>query len=156
MIITHTAPAPTAATEKATATDAGALAAELLARIGAGDPGGISELFAAEVDWHIAENPPVPWIRPRRTRADVAAHFRELAAGQTPLPEGCAVEAVTVHGDEALVSGRLAGRVRHTGKVFRTPFALRIGVADGLIVRYRVVEDALAVAAACTPDTPDH
>ncbi|MGW6603725.1 nuclear transport factor 2 family protein [Streptomyces sp. NPDC055036] len=124
---------------------------ELLRRIAEGDPGRIAALFAERVDWHIAENPAVPWIRPRATRADVADHFRELAEGQTPDPAAGSVDALVVEGTEAMLSGTLAGTVRSTGNAFRSPFAMRLTVEDGLITGYRVYEDSLAIAAACTP-----
>ncbi|MFI1889482.1 nuclear transport factor 2 family protein [Streptomyces jumonjinensis] len=123
-----------------------------LARLQEGDPEDIAEAFAERVDWVIADNPAVPWVRPRRTRADVAGHFREVAEGQEADPAGTSINAVTVDGTEALLSGWLAGTVRATGKTFRSPFTIRLTVENGLIVRYRVVEDALTIAAACTPD----
>lgn len=124
---------------------------EFLSRVQEGSPARIAELFAPQVDWVIAENPAVPWIKPRRTRADVADHFRELAEGQRADPAGTSVDAITVADDEALLSGWLAGTVRATGKSFRSPFTMRLRIEDGQIVGYRVVEDALAIAAACTP-----
>ncbi|MEU5403081.1 nuclear transport factor 2 family protein [Streptomyces sp. NPDC005963] len=131
-----------------------AVVSALLTRLQEGSPDRIAELFAPEVDWVIAENPAVPWIRPRRTRADVADHFRELADGQQPDPAGTSIDAITVTADRALLSGRLAGTVRATGKSFRSPFTLGLTVRGGLITGYRVVEDALAIAEACTP-SPD-
>lgn len=62
------------------------------------------------------------------------------------------VGAIVVDGAEAVVTGELGGRVAATGKTFRSPFALRLTVEDGLITRHHVYEDSLAVAAACTPD----
>lgn len=120
-----------------------------LQRLGEGDPQRVAALFAEQVDWVIAENPSVPWIRPRSTRADVAAHFAELAAGTLPEEAGSTIEAVVVEGGDAVVTGRLSGVVRATGKPFASPFALRLFVDDGLITAYRVYEDSLAVAAAC-------
>ncbi|MFF0447068.1 nuclear transport factor 2 family protein [Streptomyces sp. NPDC004609] len=140
-----------AGTATATASTRAAVG-ELLARIQEGSPERVADLFAEKVDWHIAENPTVPWIRPRSTRADVAAHFRELAEGQVPVPEGCSVDAVVVDGEEAMISGRLMGTVTTTGKVFRSPFVMRVTVRDGLIIRYLIVEDSLAIAAACARD----
>ncbi|MFI6288802.1 nuclear transport factor 2 family protein [Streptomyces sp. NPDC051018] len=125
---------------------------ELLARLQEGSPERVADLFAEKVDWHIAENPAVPWIRPRSARADVAAHFRELAEGQVPVPEGCSVDAVVVDGEDAMISGWLMGTVTTTGKVFRSPFVMWVTVRGGLITRYLIVEDSLAIAAACTRD----
>ncbi|WP_247746859.1 nuclear transport factor 2 family protein, partial [Streptomyces oryzae] len=133
-----------------------AVVEEFLVRVGEGDAGRIAELFAKEVDWMVAPNPTVPWIRPRSTRADVAAHFRELAAGMEPIgANGRAVEALVVEGDEAMLTGNIAGRVRATGKEFTTPFALRLTVRDGKLTRYHLYEDSLAVAAACASAATD-
>ncbi|MFI1969459.1 ketosteroid isomerase [Streptomyces cinnamoneus] len=121
---------------------------EFLARRLEGDPERTAALFAGTVDWLIAENPAVPWIRPRSTRADVADHWRDLAAGVAP-DEGNSVESFVVDGAEAVLTGWLAGTVRFTGKSFRVPFAMRLTVEDGLITRFHVYEDSLAVAAAC-------
>ncbi|MFI7244499.1 nuclear transport factor 2 family protein [Streptomyces qinglanensis] len=138
------------------APDTRAVVEEFLSRVGAGDPERVAALFAEQVDWMIAENPTVPWVRPRPTRADVAAHFRELAAGVEPMaPRGRPLEALVVEGDEAVVTGNLAGRVRATGKEFFAPFALRLTVEQGLVVRYHLYEDGVAVAAACAPDDED-
>ncbi|MFE9332776.1 nuclear transport factor 2 family protein [Streptomyces sp. NPDC006925] len=153
--VTGTAPAAGTVTG-VPAPDARAVVEEFLSRVGAGDPERIAELFAEQVDWMIADNPAVPWVRPRPTRADVAAHFRELAAGVEPTaPRGRPLEALVVEGDEAVVTGNLAGRVRATGKEFVSPFALRLTVERGLVVRYHLYEDGVAVAAACAPDDED-
>lgn len=126
---------------------------EFLRRTGEGDPGRIAALFAEKVDWMIADNPVVPWIRPRSTREEVAAHFAELAAGVEPVESGGPpVDAVVVEGGEAVITGTLTGRMRATGKEFAAPFALRLTVTRGQLTRYHLVEDSLAVAAACTPD----
>jgi ketosteroid isomerase-like protein len=126
---------------------------EFLRRTGEGDPERIAALFAEKVDWVIPDNPVVPWIRPRSTRDDVIAHFTELAAGVEPVEGGGQpVDAVVVEGEEAVITGTLSGRVRVTGKEFAVLFALRLTVKDGQLTRYHLVEDSLAVAAACTPD----
>lgn len=133
-----------------------AVVEEFLGRVGAADPDRVAALFAEHVDWMIAENPSVPWIRPRSTRADVAAHFRELAEGLVPEAAETVVEAIVVDGAEAVVTGGLAGVVRATGRAFRSPFAMCLTVEDSLITRYRVYEDSLAIATACTPaSTPE-
>jgi hypothetical protein len=65
-----------------------AKAEDFLRRLGEGNPDRIAELFAEHVNWQLnwpdSGDPAVPWIRPRSTRADVADHFREIAAFHVP------------------------------------------------------------------------
>ncbi|HEV7628435.1 MAG TPA: nuclear transport factor 2 family protein [Streptomyces sp.] len=137
-------------TSPGSARDTRAVVEQLLQRLGEGDPECVALLFAEHVDWMIAENPAVPWIRPRSTRADVQSHFTELAQGTVPEAARNTVDAIVVDGRDAVVTGNLAGVVRATAKPFQSPFAMRVAVEDGLITAYRIYEDSLAIAAACT------
>ncbi|MEU7135369.1 nuclear transport factor 2 family protein [Streptomyces sp. NPDC046261] len=134
--------------------DTRAVVREFLTRFGEGAPDRIAALFAETVDWMIAGNPVVPWLRPRSTRADVERHFRELTDGMVPVDSGLVIEAFVVDGAEAVLTGHLAGAVQTTGKTFRSPFAVRLTVEDGLITRYHLYEDSYAIGEACTPDAP--
>ncbi len=125
---------------------------EFLARVAAGDPEHIAALFADRIDWHIAPNPAAPWIRPRSTRADAAGHFRDLAAGVIPDPEQARTDTVIADGVHGVITGILAGSVRATGKTYKSPFAVHFTVENDLITGFRVYEDSLAIAEACTPD----
>ncbi|MDT0342186.1 nuclear transport factor 2 family protein [Streptomyces litchfieldiae] len=127
-----------------------------LDRFAEGSAERLAELFAEPVDWQIAPNPAVPWIKPRRTRADVAAHYADIAAHTVPEHATAVVDAVVVDGAEAMVAGRLGGTVRATRRPFHSPFALRITVdGAGLISRMCVYEDSLAIADACGADVSD-
>ncbi|NNN32655.1 SnoaL-like domain-containing protein [Streptomyces sp. S3(2020)] len=130
---------------------------ELLRRIGAGDPERIAELYADEGDWKLNwpqdehGRPETPWIRHRATRADAAAHYRELAAQHVPGQAATEIERILVDGAEAVVLGEIRQTARTTGRAYRARFALHLTVEDGLIVRHHVYEDSLAVARAFTP-----
>jgi ketosteroid isomerase-like protein len=126
---------------------------EFLARLGAGDPERIAELFAEPVDWWVdwpAEgHPGVPWIRPRSSRADVADHFRALAEFHLPGREAAAEPmTVLVDGADAVVLGEIRQTARATGRAYTAGCALRLTVENGLITRYHVYEDSLSVARA--------
>ncbi|GAA0904790.1 nuclear transport factor 2 family protein [Virgisporangium aurantiacum] len=129
-----------------------AVVADLMGRIVAGDPERVAELFAEPVDWLLSWPEPaelpsdVPWIRPRRTRADVADHFRTLAEHHVPELNGTTVSDVLVDGTDAVVVGEIVQTVRRTGVAYRSPFALRLTVEGGLITRYHIYEDSLTVA----------
>lgn len=129
-----------------------ATAEDFLRRLSEGDPDRIAELFAEPVDWQLnwpdSGHPAVPWIRPRSTRADVADHFREIAAFHVPEKSAGTVSRVLVDGTDAIVLGDIRQTVRLTGTPYTALCALHLTVVDGLITRYAVYEDSLTVTEA--------
>jgi len=121
----------------------------LAARL-AGDTERLMELFADKVDWQLAENPGVPWIRPRSTAAECAAQFNELIQYTVPEARRASVHTFLVDGADAVLMGNLSGTVRATGKSFEGPFALHLTVRDGRITRHHLYENSLSIAQACT------
>jgi hypothetical protein len=57
---------------------------ELLRRMASGNAETTAELFAEEVDSVCAGSEKVPWIRPRRTRKDMADFFGTMNASFVP------------------------------------------------------------------------
>ncbi|MFF0575479.1 nuclear transport factor 2 family protein [Streptosporangium saharense] len=136
-----------------------ATAEAFLRRLGEGDPDRIAELFAERVEWRLdwpeEGHPAVPWIRPRSTRADVAGHFREIAAFHVPEKSAGTVSGIVVDGTEAVILGDIRQTVRATGRPYTALCAVHLTVRDGLIVRYVVYEDSLTVAEAlAVPSVP--
>ncbi|MEU1464688.1 nuclear transport factor 2 family protein [Streptomyces sp. NPDC005727] len=127
---------------------------ELLRRIGGGDPESIAEMYAEQGDWKLdwpeAEHgrASTPWIRHRSTRADAAAHYRELAEHHVPEQASTEIERILVDGRDAVVIGEIRQTARSTGRAYRARFALHLTVEDGLVTRHHVYEDSLAVAQA--------
>ncbi|MFF7650951.1 nuclear transport factor 2 family protein [Streptomyces sp. NPDC007983] len=128
-----------------------AVVQEFLAARAAVDTRRLAGLFAEEVDWLLAENPTVPWIRPRSTAAECAAQFTELMEHIVPEDARASVDTFLVDGTDAVLAGHLSGTVRATGKSFEGPFALRLTVEDGRITRHHLYENSLSIAEACTP-----
>ncbi|MEV0150763.1 MULTISPECIES: nuclear transport factor 2 family protein [unclassified Nonomuraea] len=130
---------------------------ELLGRMAKGDHDGAAELFAEEIDWQLdwpeEGHPAVPWIRRRTGRSDVAGHFRMLAEYHVPELNGTSVTRILVDGPDAVVLGHIRQTVRANGRAYTSAFALHLTVEDGLITRYHIYEDSLAVARALTADT---
>ncbi|MFF1694547.1 nuclear transport factor 2 family protein [Streptomyces sp. NPDC058257] len=116
-----------------------------------GDTEGLTALFADDVDWMLADNPGVPWIRPRSTAAECAAQSAELAAHTVPEKAGATVDTIVVEGADAVIFGHLRGTVRDTGKSFEGPFVLRLTVEAGRITRHHLYENSRSIADACTP-----
>ncbi len=124
---------------------------EMLRRMGAGDHDGVAALFADDFEWGLSWparelGGDVPWIRERRTRADVAEHFRSLAEHNAPHDGGTTIERIVADGKDAVVLGRLRNVMRRTGEPYEAAVALHLTVEDGRVRRYHVYEDSLAVA----------
>ncbi|MEW1659817.1 nuclear transport factor 2 family protein [Streptomyces sp. NPDC093707] len=132
---------------------------ELLRRIGEGDPERIAELYAERGDWKLdwpeAEHgrTATPWIRHRTTRADAAAHYRELAEHHVPGAAATQIERLLVDGPDAVVLGEIRQTARATRRAYRARFALHLTVENGLVTRHHVYEDSLAVARAFAPES---
>ncbi|MEV8018283.1 nuclear transport factor 2 family protein [Streptomyces sp. NPDC086554] len=122
---------------------------EFLACRLAGDTERLTALFADEVDWLLADNPGVPWIRPRSTAAECAAQAAEMGEYVIPEASGATADTLLVDGTDAVIFGRLWGTVRDTGKSFEGPFALRLTAEDGRITRHHLYENSLSIAEAC-------
>ncbi|KPC58804.1 nuclear transport factor 2 family protein [Streptomyces chattanoogensis] len=134
-----------------------AVVEELLRRIGEGDAERIAELYAERADWKLDwpedehGRTATPWIRHRSTRADAAAHYRELAEHHIPGQAATEIERILVDGGDAVVLGEIRQTARPTGHAYRARFALHLTVDNGLITRHHVYEDSLAVARAFAP-----
>lgn len=126
-----------------------AVVQEFLAARLAGDTERLVAVFADEVDWVLADNPAVPWIRPRSTAAECAAQVTELTEHTVPEDARASVDTFLVDGADAVLMGHLSGTVRATGKSFEGPFALHLTVQDGRITRHRLYENSLSIAEAC-------
>lgn len=106
----------------------------------------VADAFAEEVDWNIAgDTDTVPWIGERRGKTGVAEFFTDLRKDNDP--QRFAIRKILADTDTVVVLGDLATRVKATGRLIETEFALDITVRDGLIVRYRLIEDSFAVHA---------
>ncbi|MEV7143649.1 nuclear transport factor 2 family protein [Streptomyces tauricus] len=123
---------------------------EYLAARLAGDTGRLVALFADRVDWQLAANPVVPWIRPRSTAVECGEQFEDIMKYTVPEDARASVDVLLVDGTDAVLMGQLSGTVRATGKSFEGPFALRLTVEGGRITRHHLYEDGLAIAEACT------
>ncbi|MER6669082.1 nuclear transport factor 2 family protein [Amycolatopsis japonica] len=124
---------------------------EFFRRMSTGDADGATELFADSVAWDIpGATELVPWIGPRRNRAEVREFFDLLDKGL--VKDRFDVERVLVDGRHAVATGRLRSTIRSTGKVIQTAFSLEFEVDDdGRITKYLMLEDSWHVANAVLP-----
>ncbi|MFJ8913770.1 nuclear transport factor 2 family protein [Amycolatopsis sp. NPDC102389] len=124
---------------------------EFFRRMSTGDRNSATELFAEVVRWDIpGATDLVPWIGPRRNRAEIHEFYDLLDKGL--IPDRFDVERVLVDGPHAVAIGRLRSTIRATGKVIDSPFTIQFEVDDdGLITKYLLLEDSWHVANAVHP-----
>ena len=124
------------------------LAREFLRRMGSGaEPSEIARLFSEQLEWEIAGDTGVlPWIGKKSGRAAVTDFVKDSGA----LMERIRFEVTEILAgdDRAVVLGSLASKIKQTGKIITTDFAIVITAADGEIVRFQMLEDSFAVSQA--------
>ncbi len=107
-------------------------------------PHELAARFTEDVDWRIpGDANAAPWIAQRQGRAGVAAFFADLL--QYVQPQRFEVHRLLVDGEYAVAIGHLVTTVKATGLLIDSEFAIDIAVQDGLIRRYHLLEDSLAV-----------
>lgn len=113
------------------------------------DIDGLLTLVADDAEFHAAGDPDIPWLGTFTGRAGAAEFFKHIFKGVTDA--GTEVETMVVDGEEAALFGRIRSVVNATGKTFESPFAMRLTVRDGLIVRHHVFEDSLGLHRTARP-----
>ena len=124
------------------------LAQEFLGRMGGGaEPSEIGKLFSEALQWDIAGDTGVlPWIGHKSGRAAITDFVRDSRAMIERI--SFEVHDVLAGGNRAVILGSLASKLKRTGKIIKTDFAIVLTVANGEIVRFQMLEDSFAVSQA--------
>jgi ketosteroid isomerase-like protein len=124
------------------------LAREFLGRMGSGaEPVEIAKLFSENMDWEIAGDTGVlPWIGQKSGRAAITDFIND----SRDLIERISfdIHDLLAGDNRAVIVGSLASRLKRTGKVIKTDFAIVLTVANAEIVRFQMLEDSFAVSQA--------
>ena len=124
------------------------LAQEFLGRMSSGaEPAEIAKLFSENMEWKIAGDTGVlPWIGQKSGRAAIIDFVNDSRA----IIERISFEAhdILAGDDRAVILGSLASKLKPTGKIVETDFAIVLTVANGEIVRFQMLEDSFAVSQA--------
>jgi ketosteroid isomerase-like protein len=124
------------------------LAREFLRRMGSGAaPAEIAKLFSENMEWEIAGDTGIlPWIGQKSGRAAITDFVSVSRAMIERISFG--VHDILAGDDRAVIFGSLASKVKRTGKIVKTDFAMMLTVANGEIVRFQMLEDSFAVSQA--------
>ena len=124
------------------------IAGTLLEGLGTGrDPDVIAAAFAEDLVFEVqGDDGVLPWIGHKTGREAIMAFVRD----QRALIESLAFEVDDVLASEtrAVVVGSLRSRIKATGRVTTSQFALVLTIADGVVTRFQMLEDSYDVAKA--------
>jgi len=124
------------------------LAQEFLSRMGSGaEPAEIAKLFSENMEWEVPGDTGVlPWIGKKSGKAAIIDFVNQSRAMIERIK--FEVHDILASGNRAVILGSLASRLKRTGKIIETDFAIVLDVANGEIVRFQMLEDSFVVSQA--------
>ena len=125
-----------------------AIARALLEGIGGGDdPEAIAAPFATNLVFEIqGDDGVLPWVGKKTGREAVADFNREIRMLTEPLTID--VEDILASESRAAIVGSLKTRIKATGRITATQFAIILTVVDGVVTRFQMLEDSFDVSKA--------
>lgn len=122
------------------------LAQEFLRRMANdAEPAEIAKLFSETLEWDIAGDTGVlPWIGHKSGRGAITDFVRDSRAMLERI--SFEVHDILASDKRAVILGSLASKLKRTGKVVTTDFAIILTVYNGEITRFQVLEDSFAVS----------
>jgi ketosteroid isomerase-like protein len=125
-----------------------AIAQKLLAGIGGGqDPGEIAALFDADLVFEIqGDDGVLPWIGRKTGRQAIADFVRDIRMLTDPVTFD--VEDILASDSRAAIIGALQTRIKVTGNIIATQFAIILTITGGVVTRFQMLEDSFDVSKA--------
>jgi len=124
------------------------IAQKLLEGIGSGqNPVEIAALFDANLVFEIqGDDGVLPWIGHRNGRQAIADFIRDMRTLTEPVTFD--VEDILASDSRAAIIGSLQTRIKATGKITATQFAIILTITGGVVTRFQMLEDSFDVSAA--------
>ena len=122
------------------------IARQLLAGIGEGrTPETLAAMFAEHLRFEIqGDDGVLPWIGHKTGRQAAADFFREIRVLTEPVT--FEVEDILGSTDRAVIVGELATRIKSSGKVIHTQFAIILTISGDTITRFQMLEDSFGLS----------
>ena len=119
-----------------------AIAQQLLAGIAAGKaPDALAVMFAEDLRFEIQGDEGVlPWIGHKTGRQAAADFFRDIRMLTEPVQ--FEVEDILASANRAAIVGDLATRIKSSGKIVNTQFAIVLTISGDKITRFQMLEDS--------------
>jgi uncharacterized protein len=125
-----------------------AIARKLLEGIGSNrSPTEIAALFDAEVVFEIqGDDGVLPWIGPKTGRPAIVNFIRDIRALTEPIT--FEVDDILASNSRAAIVGALQTRIKATGKITGTQFAIILTITGDVVTRFQMLEDSFGVSKA--------
>jgi ketosteroid isomerase-like protein len=122
------------------------LAKEFLRRMGGdAEPAEVAKLFSETLEWDIAGDTDIlPWIGHKSGKVAITDFVRDSRAMLERI--SFEVHDILASDKRAVILGSLASKLKRTGKVVTTDFAIILTVSNDEIVRFQMLEDSFAVS----------
>ena len=125
-----------------------AIAQKLLEGIGSGrDPAEIAALFDTDLVFDIqGDDGVLPWIGHRTGRQAIADFIRDIRTLTEPITFD--VDDILASDGRAAIIGALQTRIKATGKITATQFAIILTITNDVVTRFQMLEDSFDVSKA--------
>jgi ketosteroid isomerase-like protein len=125
-----------------------AIAQKLLEGMGSGrDPSEIAAAFDADLVFEIqGDDGVLPWIGRKTGRQAISDFIRDIRALTEPVTFD--VEDILASDSRTAIVGALQTRIKATGKITATQFAIILTITGGVVTRFQMLEDSFDVSKA--------
>lgn len=114
---------------------------------GGRDPAETAAAFAENLSFEIqGDNGVLPWIGRKVGRQAMADFMRDLRDLTEPLAFD--VEDILASEARAVIVGSLRSRIKATGRITASQFALVLTIAHGTVIRFQMLEDSFDLSKA--------
>ncbi|MCH5598856.1 nuclear transport factor 2 family protein [Niabella ginsengisoli] len=109
----------------------------------------LGELFSDKIDWYIpGDETKAPWLGRRSNKQEVSKFYELLWKNTEPI--SAHIENIFIDNNNAVIAGEFSTRMLQTNKIVDSMFFIQITIQDNLIIKYRLLEDSLAVSKSLT------
>jgi len=124
------------------------IAQKLLGGIGGGqDPDEIATLFADDLVFEIqGDDGVLPWVGKSSGKQAIVDFISKIRVLTEPIKFD--VEDILASDSRAAIIGALETKIKATGKITATQFAIILTVKDDLVTRFQMLEDSFDVSKA--------
>ena len=107
----------------------------------------LTDLFSDKIDWYIpGDEAKASWLGRRSNKQEVSDFYELLWKNTEPI--SVEIEHVFIDQNKAVIAGAFSTKMLQTGRIVDSLFFIQITIEDNLIVKYRLLEDSLAVSKA--------